>query len=252
MGAHKSKGYGVVILTNSNHPEFIEELSRAVALTYGWSNFVPTYKKQLMDTTKFAALRGRYRNGSDGVLALETKGARLFKKYIRGETTELFQITDSTYVGVDSDQIVQVKTNPADGKRYVLLPDRSGAAKFEHPLLESGDKIPYEYLMEGNFEKALAGYRALLRADPKDQAISEENINGWGYQLLEKEKIQLAKDVFKINTLLYPNSANTYYSYAEACLKNGDKELAIKNFKKSLALNPANKGAERKLEELKK
>ena len=38
LTAHKSKGYGVVILTNSNHPRFINELVRSVALSYDWDN----------------------------------------------------------------------------------------------------------------------------------------------------------------------------------------------------------------------
>lgn len=39
--AHKEKGYGVVILTNSNHPDFISELIRSVALTEQWDNYLP-------------------------------------------------------------------------------------------------------------------------------------------------------------------------------------------------------------------
>ena len=38
--AHRDKGYGVVVLTNSNHPYFIEELIRSVAMTYNWENFL--------------------------------------------------------------------------------------------------------------------------------------------------------------------------------------------------------------------
>lgn len=38
--AHKKKGYGVVVLTNSNHPEFINELIRSVALTEHWDNYL--------------------------------------------------------------------------------------------------------------------------------------------------------------------------------------------------------------------
>ncbi|WP_159471629.1 serine hydrolase [Dyadobacter sp. 3J3] len=39
--AHKEKGYGVVVLTNSNHPDFISELIRSVALTEQWDNYLP-------------------------------------------------------------------------------------------------------------------------------------------------------------------------------------------------------------------
>lgn len=39
--AHKEKGYGVVILTNSNQPDFISEVIRSVALTEQWDNYLP-------------------------------------------------------------------------------------------------------------------------------------------------------------------------------------------------------------------
>jgi len=38
---------------------------------------------------------------------------------------------------------------------------------------------------------------------------------------------------------------------AEAYLKNGQKELAIKNYKKSLELNPGNEDAKKMLDKLK-
>jgi len=68
MTAHKTKGYGVVVLTNSNHPDFIEEVIRSVARTYSWGNFVSTNKKVAMDTSRFSSIRGNYYNTSDGLI----------------------------------------------------------------------------------------------------------------------------------------------------------------------------------------
>jgi hypothetical protein len=60
----------------------------------------------------------------------------------------------------------------------------------------------------------------------------------------------LALEVFKINTLLFPKSFNVYDSYAEALWLAGENELAIVTYKKSLVLNPENKGAEEALKQL--
>ncbi|HTH56836.1 MAG TPA: serine hydrolase [Cyclobacteriaceae bacterium] len=250
--AHQSNGHGVVVMINANQPEFMNEVTRAVALAYGWKNYVRRYAKMKIDTSKFASIRGRYKNGNDGLLSVYSKGGKLFRKYIRGNETELLQVSDSTYASTESDQLVQFKMNPADGKRNVLLLGGNSEVKFEHPLLKDEEKIPYEHLLAGNFDKALAGYQQLLKADAKDGAVNEENINGWGYNMLQSGNIKLAKDVFKVNMMLYPKSANAYDSYAEACMKNGDKELAITNYKKSLQLNPKNENAVKMLEELKK
>ena len=49
-----------------------------------------------------------------------------------------------------------------------------------------------------------------------------------------------------------PQSANAYDSLGEAYMKAGDNEKAIKNYKKSLELNPENNNAKKMLEKLKK
>ena len=48
----------------------------------------------------------------------------------------------------------------------------------------------------------------------------------------------------------YPEGFNTYDSLAEAYAVKGDRELAIKNYRRSLELNPQNTNAVAKLKEL--
>ena len=68
----------------------------------------------------------------------------------------------------------------------------------------------------------------------------ELEINALGYFYLGKDKIREAIEVFKINVEEFPESFNVYDSMAEAYMKNGDNELAIKYYKKSLEINPQN------------
>ena len=247
--AHRDKGYGVVILTNSNHPDFISELIRSVAYTYAWDNYIPQYKKLEMDTSLFSQITGRYYSTSDGLIKVYGENGRLYRKYLRGNPMELFKISDSTFISHEQDQVIQFKTNPVDGKLNIVLYE-NGKGEFKHPLLNEAEKVPYEFLLAGDFDHALTGYKNILAADPKDNSVNEGNLNQHGYDLLRQKKFKLSMDVFKVNTLLYPNSANVYDSYAEACMESGDKELAIVNYKKSLSLNPENKQTVKMLEEL--
>jgi Tfp pilus assembly protein PilF len=48
----------------------------------------------------------------------------------------------------------------------------------------------------------------------------------------------------------FPESYNTYDSLAEAYMDNGDRDLAIANYKKSLQLNPRNTNGIRMLQKL--
>jgi CubicO group peptidase (beta-lactamase class C family) len=250
MIAHKTKGYGVVVLTNSNHPEFISEVIRSVANTYGWSNYVPVYKKTNMDTTKFAGITGRYKNFSDGLITVYNEGNRLYKKSLRGTPTELFQISDSSYITRESEDVIQFKTNPADGQFNILLVE-NGKQEYTHPRLKDNEQVPYEFILKGDVEAARKAYQALLTANPKDESISEGNLNWQGYDMLNQGKIKLALDIFKVNTLLHPTSANVYDSYGEALAKNGDIDQAIVNYKKALAIDPKLESSQKMLAELK-
>ncbi len=80
--------------------------------------------------------------------------------------------------------------------------------------------------------------------------VDEVELNNLGYILLGTGKTREAIEIFKLNAVEHPGSANAYDSLGEAYKKNGDKELAVKNYKKSLELNPQNKNAERVLKQL--
>lgn len=81
--------------------------------------------------------------------------------------------------------------------------------------------------------------------------VTEAHFNSLGYQLLGKKKIDDAIAIFEINVKAFPNSSNVYDSLGEAYMKKGNKELAIKNYEKSLALDASNDNAKKMLEELK-
>lgn len=71
-------------------------------------------------------------------------------------------------------------------------------------------------------------------------AISEGTVNQAGYALMRTKKIGDAILVFRKNVELHPSSWNVYDSLGEAYLNNGDKELAVKNYRKSVELKPTN------------
>jgi len=86
--------------------------------------------------------------------------------------------------------------------------------------------------------------------DPAWAPLSEVRMNTVGYRYLQAGKVQEAIELFKINVTAYPESANTYDSLGEAYMINGDKELAVQNYRKSLEINPENENAIEKLKKL--
>jgi Tfp pilus assembly protein PilF len=75
-------------------------------------------------------------------------------------------------------------------------------------------------------------------------------MNALGYQYLQSGKVSEAIELFKLNVTAYPEAPNTYDSLGEAYMKHGDKDLAIKNYSRSLELNPDNTNAAEMLKRL--
>ncbi|MEX1138502.1 MAG: tetratricopeptide repeat protein [Bacteroidota bacterium] len=91
-----------------------------------------------------------------------------------------------------------------------------------------------------------------FKADPTNAYVNTEGaMNNLGYRLMGMKRLENAIEVFKLNVASYPKSANAYDSLAEAYMVNGNKELAITNYERSLELNPANSNAVEMLTRLK-
>ena len=83
-----------------------------------------------------------------------------------------------------------------------------------------------------------------------DLVPDEGRLNNLGYVLLFQNDIKGALGVFKHYVASYPKSANAYDSLGEAYMIKGDKAQAIKNYKKSLKLDPKNTNAKEMLKRL--
>ncbi len=71
----------------------------------------------------------------------------------------------------------------------------------------------------------------------KSGLLEEGSINAMGYDyLMEYKKPETAEAIFKINTLLFPESANVFDSYGEALAMNGKLEASVKSYEKAVEL----------------
>jgi tetratricopeptide (TPR) repeat protein len=98
--------------------------------------------------------------------------------------------------------------------------------------------------------QALEAYRASRQARPSDPAIDEETMNRIGYALLRGKKVKDAVEVFTQNVADHPDSWNAHDSLGEAYAADGQTDLAIKAYERSLELNPANTGGAEALKKL--
>jgi CubicO group peptidase (beta-lactamase class C family) len=97
-------------------------------------------------------------------------------------------------------------------------------------------------LLKQGFNNAPAVAANLKKKDPAFNP-TEGELNGWGYKLLNQKQVAQSLAIFKLNVVLYPQSANAYDSLGEILELTDDKAGALTNYKRSLALNPDNKNA---------
>jgi tetratricopeptide (TPR) repeat protein len=104
--------------------------------------------------------------------------------------------------------------------------------------------------LRAHIEAAVKQYYDLKKNQPATYDFAEPELNGFGYVLLAQKKVKEAIEVFKLNVEAYPQGFNTYDSLGEAYMIDGQRDLAIKNYKKSLELNPQNTNAVEMLKKL--
>jgi len=102
----------------------------------------------------------------------------------------------------------------------VFLPkEESEKLDYKNKKFKTGEKIGVEYLMEGEFEKAVEIYQQKKKESPDLREVQE-------------------------------GSYNTYDSLGEAYMEKGEKALAIENYKKSYELNNKNTNALERIKQL--
>lgn len=74
-------------------------------------------------------------------------------------------------------------------------------------------------------------------------------VNGFGYNALSLKQYEKAAALFEMNIANYPESGNTYDSYADLLLARKDSTAAIANYKKALAITNS-EGTKLKLDQL--
>lgn len=168
----------------------------------------------------------------------------------------LRSIGESEFVGFDAPngRAITVKFSKSDGDSTTMtikthketlttinigsrdvLPKRSAALLVYQAMQTAG--------VEAAFEKV-----ELLKKRTDRFYLEEGELNDYGYEFLNRQKFSEAIAMFTIIVQQFPDLSNGYDSLGEAYLKSGDREKAVENYAKALALDPQNKTAKEVIE----
>jgi glyoxylase-like metal-dependent hydrolase (beta-lactamase superfamily II) len=201
-------------------------------------------------------------------LALSTHTGKIKASYVRLWRDYLFDLwkslTEAKEKGVTTLSAIQKKFPYKPGFSYL---EKSGLDP-EQLRREHQANLRYTFYCVNGTKSAAEALEETLEPSPSVEALErkiqeiraarddklyfdETEFNRLGYRLLNQNRVDEAIAVFKLNVDLYPEAFNTYDSLGEAYMVKGEKELAVKNYQRSLELNPDNANAVQMLERLK-
>lgn len=251
MVAHKSKGYGVVIMTNSNHPAFIEELKFAVAAAYQWDHFVsPSLKSLPISRQEIKRVVGRYQFDSDMVFSIYEEGQKLYMQYLNGEPMEVLRIGDNQFVRREIGAKFRFQKTEEHGPVNLVF-GINGETEHIRLRLKEGQYVPFEWVIKGELEKAEKAYLELFKSDPLQIPHIEHNLLTFANQQKNKVEPQKLQSILTLCNRLFPFSYHSKSALAEFFKENGQKDAAIKSYEKLLLLNPNDEQATLALKALK-
>lgn len=220
--AHKDKGYGAVVMINSNSFAIIQEIVRSIAQEYRWENYLPVpFERFATAPETLKRIAGRYQIHSDGTVTLKEEEGRLMANVTRMARVELVPIAQDEFVSTLDGTRGKFIKGATPGEDTLMI--HYGSFVFKGYRISEEQKVPYEYLCAGAFDEAVNRYKAIKKSAPADFVVQENQLNALGYELLRENKLKEAIVVFRLNTELYPESANVWDSLGEAYAGLGRK-----------------------------
>jgi tetratricopeptide (TPR) repeat protein len=192
--------------------------------------------------TFITATTGRYLFNANEVLEVYFKEKELFIKWRGKEDIQPLKVNDSAFYMKELNEKILFISLP---KMHIKLAEKTEHKEVQYSFkkMRTGEKTPTEYFQAADFESAMSAFKEIQQKDSLNPAIEESVLNKVGYNYLNQNNFKNAIEIFKINTVLYPKSSNTYDSLGDAYLKIKDTTNAIENYNNALSINPENRSS---------
>jgi pimeloyl-ACP methyl ester carboxylesterase/TolA-binding protein len=254
--SNKSKHYVVYgsghLIHMDNPKVVIKAITKLLHNEYNWQEKSSGTSQIIsLPLDKMKQYEGRYLISVDDVLTIKDENGHFYATMPYLPKAEIFPLSEQKVLVKDHDFKIKLVANVKPNSDYLIITGKYVMDSIIATRIDESYHTPYENLVSGNINEAIIAYKENYKADPINNAFSEARFNSLGYTLLSEEKINEAIAIFKLNTEIYPRSANAFDSLAEAYMKAGKNELAIQNYGKSLALNPDNRNAKKMITKLK-
>ncbi len=197
---------------------------------------------QKRDTLKLPFYKpylGTYNFDTEKILKISSSNSRLvftISDYQVFSNGDLFSLGTDSFIGNNGSVKLRF-TNCKDSFFQSIIINYGNAVDTLHRL-PTDFQLPYQLLALARLNEVSKIYRKAISYGITLPASTEELINYYAYKFMVDKNIDRAMLLFRLNTELFPFSANAWDRLAEACLTNGLKEEAKLNYQKALSIDP--------------
>ncbi|HEY2509911.1 MAG TPA: serine hydrolase domain-containing protein [Polyangiaceae bacterium] len=230
---NRAKGYGIVVMQNSNADGLMQEIVSAVAREYGWGGYGGVAQKGSVTPARLAALAGTYQVHDDRVYRLSVDGDHLVLATALARPEPLLPLADGTFVRRDEDTTYTFST-AADGKPQLKISPQPGDRPYAVRVADDFT-VPLDDVAAGRIDQAAARYRAALAKTPGNSAYDENRFLALGFEAAIHGDLPSAIAAAKLDAAVYPERMTAYDALAQAYLFAGDKPKAIESYRKVAA-----------------
>lgn len=238
-----------------NTDPFFYPISGWTAVTlddfYAWANAITKFKLITPQTTR-EIINGVSANRQSGLGGGSMSGDKMIS-HIHDGTSRNYQalLVSKVPEGVT----IILMTNNKQGNLYAISRSIEAILKGE-PYAQIKKSFVDEFrakIDSLNGAQIIAFYNDVKAKHADEYSFDgEDTLNQLGYYLMGDKRLADAITVFEYNTKLFPKSGNVFDSLGEAYYNQGNKPLALLNYKKSLQLDPTNDNAKKIIAELDK
>lgn len=234
LTAHRTAGYGAVVMINSNHPQLMDEIIRGIAQEFGWAGYAP-HPKLDVPRESLDIYPGRYRYNAETSFTVERRGDRLFMQYAGGDAMEMHHVGEGRYYRRENLFPIMFTGSDADVAFHFINID---GAHQSHRRMADNEHSPREILIADGFDAALPVYRSMFEQSPEDSGFSQRWLIEQGRSMAAGESYEQAIGLLRIAAELYPESASVRHNVGAVYREVDQLDEARAWFSKSLEVDP--------------
>ncbi|WP_299366668.1 beta-lactamase family protein [Winogradskyella sp.] len=242
-------GKGIVLFGNGPNNvrvPLLDKFRDHIIKTHGWKVPIDQNLVKPVPESLLSEIIGRYQHSAwGGIVYVKEQDQKLYITF--NDDMELIYIGNNAFL---IDELSHIEFIPKDDGVTEIRHVWDDNSKGDVIMRKIIGKLPVELAEENKYDEALAAYIKVKNDTPENPMVQESQLNRIGYNYLSKKQYEAAVTIFKINTILYPNSSNTYDSLGEAYLESGDTVNALRYYKKAYEMNPDNSNAEKIIQKL--